>query len=246
MDILTLWLRSLLSTFCVGLKQLVACSLQPAAEFRAVFRIPAPGSRLQAPGFSRGFSLIELMVVTGIFMILSAVVLSANARFGNLVVLQGLSHEIALSIREAQVYGIAVRRFSGADFDVAYGMHFQLPAQDTASTYELFGDLSGDGLYDPDEGETVESTTIGGGYYIEELWVRESEGGISSSVNELAVVFRRPEPDACSSAGDTPTFSNNKCTLSPYNQARIVLTSRNGIRVQVIVESSGQISIESL
>ena len=51
------------------------------------------------------------MVVTAIFVILSAVVLANNSRFGNVIVLQNLAHDISLSVREAQVYGIAVRRY---------------------------------------------------------------------------------------------------------------------------------------
>lgn len=247
MDILTLWLRSFFRTLCVGLKsgfQVLGFRLQVRWISRVSYsRAPSP---YRVSPASRGFSLIELMVVTGIFVLLSTVVLSANSKFGNVVVLQSLAHEIALSIREAQVYGIAVRRFSGIDFDVPYGMRFKLPAANSPSTYELFGDTNTNGYVDNDDG-ILETTTISGGYQIASLYARNRNGG-EESVEEIAVVFRRPEPDACISVGNTnPTFdSNQKCTLSAFDRVRVVLRSRSGTQVQIIVESSGQISVEAL
>jgi hypothetical protein len=173
------------------------------------------------------------MVVTGIFMILSSVVLSTNARFGNLVVLQNLAHDMALGVRQAQVYGIAVRRYQGVNFDVGYGVHFTLPAADALSTYELYGDVNSNGVYDP--GETVTATTIAGGFRVIDICARALSGIETCSLSQLNILFRRPEPDAIirRSAGSTVD-----------DRARIVLESRGGERSEVIVEASGQISVQ--
>lgn len=181
---------------------------------------------------SRGFSLMELLVVTGIFMVLSGIVFAANGRFGNLVVLQNLAHDMALTVRQAQVYGIAVRRYSGSDFDVAYGMHFMLPAEGTASGYELFGDVNDNGIYDP--GETVAASTLRGGFQITDICVRDLNGLETCDVDEVNIVFQRPEPDA---------LIRRVALGSLDEQARIVIESNRGDQAEVVVESSGQISV---
>lgn len=171
--------------------------------------------------------------MTGIFMILSGVVLSTNARFGNLIVLQNLAHDMALSVRQAQVYGIAVKRYQGVNFDVGYGMHFTLPAADALSTYELYGDVNANGVYDAEE--TVSATTMAGGYSIVDICARDLSGVETCSLSQVNILFRRPEPDA---------LIRRFAGASLDDRARIVLESRSGERSEVIVESSGQISVQ--
>lgn len=173
------------------------------------------------------------MVVTGIFMILSGVVLSTNARFGNLIVLQNLAHDMALSVRQAQVYGIAVRRYEGVNFDVGYGIHITQPAEDSLSTYVLFGDVNQNGVFDT--GETVISTTLNGGYRIANICARAQSGVESCSLQQVSMLFRRPEPDA---------MIRQSAGAALDDRARIVLESRSGEQAEVVVEASGQISVQ--
>jgi hypothetical protein len=173
------------------------------------------------------------MVVTGIFMVLSAIVLSTNARFGNLVVLQNLAHDMALSVRQAQVYGIAVRRYQGVNFDVGYGIHITQPAEDAQSTYVLYGDVNQNGVYD--SGETVTSTTLNGGFRIADICARAQSGIETCNLTQLSMLFRRPEPDA---------MIRRTAGAALDDRARIVLESRNGERAEVLVEASGQISVQ--
>ena len=182
------------------------------------------------------------MVVTGIFLILTSVVLSANARFGNLVVLQSLAHEMALTVREAQVYGIAVRRYQGVNFDVSYGMHFALTAP---TAYELWGDASTNGIYEP--GETVKPSTINGGYFISDICVRTKAQPLLEDCTPTVVdiVFRRPEPDACMSVGGGATFvAPSYACVGSLERAKIILASPSGNMSSITVESSGQISVQ--
>ncbi len=183
---------------------------------------------------SAGFTLVELMVVSAIFMVLSSVVLSANTRFGNRVVLQNLAHEMALTVREAQVYGIAVRRFSGTNFDVGYGMYFVPSSGGSQTIYQLFGDVIANGVYDA--GETVRTITLAGGYSIVDICARDASSSIETcGLPAIHIIFYRPEPDAIIRRGAGPVTDD---------RARIVLESPRGSRAEVIVESSGQIAVQ--
>src|SRR3989344_5480115 len=113
-------------------------------------RLAARSSQLVAG--ERGFTLVELMVVTGIFVVITSLILANNTRFGGAVLLENLAYDIALSVRRAQVYGIAVRRFGEDDFSAGYGVNFTIG---TPAVYILFADIypksTGNGIYEPDK-----------------------------------------------------------------------------------------------
>lgn len=196
----------------------------------------------------RGFSLIEMLVVIGIIVMISGVVLSNNARFGGVIQLQNLAYDIALTIRQAQVYGISVQRFNTTTtFAAAYGMHF---AMSSPNSYQLFGDVSSpaNGIYDPGgvTPELVQSTTIQAGYTIAGLFATPP-GGSEISVSSLDITYRRPDPDAyISRNGDVLTFNaKGKYASGTINeQARILLQSPRGDQKSIVVSSNGQISVQ--
>lgn len=172
------------------------------------------------------------MVVSGIFVILSAIVLANHSRFGNLIVLQNLAHDIALSIRQAQVYGISVQRFGADDFNVGYGMYF---TSTQPNAYFLFADAIGsNGTYDG--GETVRSTQISGGYEISDLcaWA-QGAAAYDCTITSLNILFVRPEPDAL-----IRTTSGGPL----MERGRIDIRSNSGDEISIIVERSGQISVQ--
>src|SRR3989344_6847475 len=75
----------------------------------------------------RAFTLVELVVVLAIFTLISSVVLANHSRFNGSVLLGSLAYDIALSIREAQVYGLSVKQHTVAgvgQFQIGYGIHF--------------------------------------------------------------------------------------------------------------------------
>jgi len=219
----------------------------------ATVRHTNPTRHLSLSKGSGGFTLIELLVVTAILVIVTSLVLVNNNRFGGTVLLQNLAYDMALSVREAQVYGISVRSFGG-QFDFGYGMHFTANSQ----TYVLFADvLEQNGLYDcpdpelPDSCERVESTDLQRSYRIVKLCVPAGismDACVSNSglwVAELDILFRRPEPDACISADDAVKIdADGECTQNPEESARVVLESPRGDQRSFTVEATGQISVE--
>lgn len=198
-----------------------------------------------------GFTLIEMLVVIGIIVVISGIIFANNVRFGGVVQLQNLAYDIALSIRQAQVYGISVQRFQqSTTFAAAYGVHFQASSP---NTFVLFGDVNTplNGIYDPGGAipELVQSTSIQSGYTIAYLFVTPPGQAESATgtVTSLDITYRRPNPDAyISKNGDVLTFNaQGKLTAGNINeQARIVVRSPRGDMKNVIISSNGQISVQ--
>src|SRR3989344_3869307 len=57
----------------------------------------------------RGFTLIELLVVLSIMLVITGVFLVRNQQFNSAILLRSLSYQVALSIRQAQVFGVGVK-----------------------------------------------------------------------------------------------------------------------------------------
>lgn len=187
---------------------------------------------------------MELLVVTGILTVISALILINNNRFGGAILLENLAYDVALSIREAQVYGIAVRRYGTSNFNIGYGMHF---AKASPTTYVLFADaVASNGLYDgcPDSFscELVESTEIHRGFRIADLCATPSSGGGEvCGLERLDILFKRPEPDAFISANGVSGVANPSAL---QERGRIMLESPRGDRLSVIAEVAGQIATQ--
>jgi prepilin-type N-terminal cleavage/methylation domain-containing protein len=192
----------------------------------------------------RGFTLIELLVVIAIITIISTIILANNNRFGGQVQLQNLAYDIALSIRQAQVYGISVQRFgvTGTQYAPGYGMHF---ATNVPNNYILFGDIvTANGVYTA--GELVQSTTIQSGYTIAGLFVTPP-GGTETPATSIDITFRRPDPDAyITRNGSGLTFNANGSLLTGtiYEQARILVRSPRNDLKNIIISANGQISVQ--
>ena len=100
--------------------------------------------------YKNGFTLIELVVVFSIMVIISGLALFNYSSFRSNISLDNLSQEIALTMRQAQVYALGVHGTqignTGNQFP-AYGIHFRLStnANDivhgNTKSFVLFADL---------------------------------------------------------------------------------------------------------
>jgi prepilin-type N-terminal cleavage/methylation domain-containing protein len=201
----------------------------------------------------KGFTLIELIAVIGIIGLISGVILGGYNKFGGQIILKTLVYDIALSLRQAQTYGISVKNtLSNSGFAAGYGVHFNSadPVEYIlfADTYELVGGSvvesnsdGGDGVY-TSQNEQVTVYSIGRGYKINQVCVNEpasevcyGDGSSTGGDATVDILFNRPNPDA------EIRINGN---AAPYSRARIEFISPRLDVQSLVVEVSGQISIE--
>lgn len=176
-----------------------------------------------------GFSLIELMVSIAVLTIVTTGALVNYSNFQSDVKLKNTAHEVAVSIRKAQIYGMSVREFQGG-FQYSYGVHF---SGDSPDSYILFADANGNNTYDG-ASEAVEQFNLNRNFKIGKFC-----GDTScwpGSITRLDIVFERPTPGVVISTG----------VASNYEKAEIYVESPNsGNQVGVFVNLTGQVFVES-
>ncbi|MFA6552210.1 MAG: type II secretion system protein [Candidatus Paceibacterota bacterium] len=96
-----------------------------------------------------GFTIVELIVSIAIFVIMTGIILVNYGQFGQKILVTNLAYDIALSIREAQVYGMSVKESdldaNSPTFSSGYGINF-IGGTPTRS-YVLFADKDNGGVY---------------------------------------------------------------------------------------------------
>ncbi len=185
----------------------------------------------------QGFTLVELLVTITIFVLLTGIVLFNQTKFNSTILLTNLAYDTALTIRQAQNYGINIKEFdtgSGGKF-YAYGVHFQTGANNKSFVLFADSDVTPNGIFDGTPGECITSEgcvnkySIKRGNYIDKLCE-----GADCSKTKLDIVFKRPNPDAL-------IKFNSVNNLRP--EATIVLKGVDGSTRKVHVQSNGLIEI---
>lgn len=176
----------------------------------------------------KGFTLVELLVSIGIFTVITTAAVFSHKQFNSSVLLTNLAYEMALSIRQAQSYGIAVRTNAAFNFNSGYGIHFDTS---TPTSYILFEDKSGSGTLHVRDGSDADIQTfnITKGNKVLKLCL---DGVKPCSNTSVDVTFSRPNPDAYIRVG-----------ASSYSKAEICVSSPQGTIRKIIIESTGQISV---
>lgn len=180
----------------------------------------------------RGFTIIELLITISIVVVISSVILINYPKFSNTIKLNNLAYDIALSIREAQTYGINVRGFE-SNFDVGYGIHFK-----SDNSWILFADKNRNSKYDVGDG-IVETFNLQGGFTLSEVYARTTDNFfdvLEIDITHLDITFDRPNPDA------NFTTSN---TLKTYQDAQITVMAPDGVSTRsILINTTGFISIQ--
>jgi prepilin-type N-terminal cleavage/methylation domain-containing protein len=193
----------------------------------------------------KGFTLVELLVTLTIFVILTGVVLFSQSKFNGTILLTNLAYDTALTVREAQTYGINIKGFSGTNQFLPYGVHFE----EMTKSFILFADQDYSDEEDPGTGIFSGSTStcktsdgcvsrysIKRGNYISNLYA-DNDGDCSDEKTKLNITFIRPNPDAIIKADDDPNTT--------YGRACIELSGTDGSKRTVVVQSNGLIEIKN-
>jgi prepilin-type N-terminal cleavage/methylation domain-containing protein len=186
----------------------------------------------------KGFTLLEVVVVLGIFGVLSGIVIFNYGKFRSDTTLVNMAYEVALSIREAQIYGVSARSsVSGSpDFDKAYGIHFQGIA---SNQYLLFSDNDESNVYSgttcasPGSDTCVTPYTLQSNIIISDVAILNNGGNCPNNNNRLDIVFKRPNPEP---------IINDKTDTS---RAQVTLTAPDGAKRYVIIYNNGQVTVEN-
>lgn len=207
-------------------------------------------SGFQARVSTRGFTLVELLVVVAIMTVVMSIVITGQNSFNNSLVVSNTAYDVALAIRSTETFGLGSRVVSGVA-NVGYGVDFN---SSTPAVFTIFADTDtapgesnchtpqsgvvnapdtqpGDCVYDASDSK-VAAYTLGNGVTVTRL-CGFSNSAWNCNLSSLDIVFARPNP--------TPFMRANGSSVTEYSQACITLTSPQGGTRFLRVLSSGQI-----
>lgn len=165
---------------------------------------------------SRGFTLVEMVIVAGIFSVLTVIVVLKYGDFTSNLLVTNMAYEIALTTRQAQAFGVGVRGFEldgDRDFGYPYGVFFNLndgtsETGTLARSFIFFVDrdenlLCDDGIDGPGvsncicaEGdECINQFTLQRNIRITSIDIG-NESYNCTSTTATSVTFKRPSPEA--------------------------------------------------
>lgn len=194
---------------------------------------------------NHGFTLVEVLVSLSIVSLIMATVLFNYSTFNNNLTLTSSGQELAISIRQAQTYGLTVKEVTpgGGQFNSAYGIYFDPTSE--PSNYYIFADIDGDKKYDVGNGcrsgntECIEKFDLRNNIKISAI-CDEIACPPESSVRKMNVTFLRPNPDA----GIYFTNNGGQIKVGPSLTGKIILISPHGKTLTVVVESTGQVLVQ--
>ncbi|MBU1159979.1 MAG: type II secretion system protein [Patescibacteria group bacterium] len=178
---------------------------------------------------NKGFTLLELNLTIAILVIITAGLLISYPNLSAITSLKKTSQDMALAIREAQVYSLGVKAFGAAEYYRGYGIHFDITQP---SSLIIFSDINDDKDYQA--GEELQTLAIQTKDKIGAL-CGENGGPEDCTLTQLDIIFLRPNPIVIlQDESDTE-----------YDKASIVLKSPRGQEKRVNVWLTGQIEISN-
>ncbi len=207
----------------------------------------------------KGFTLIELMVVVGIFAFMSALILANYPRFNAQIILENTAHEVALEVRQAQSFGLGVRETSrGSEEYPAYGVYIDEIDGDSENKTKvhLYADEDESQTY-TNMAERIEVLTLRNHYVaalcgdmkkdypsvgpfrtIDEVIDFSNAHPLYCDKDSIDILFTRPNPDAA-----LKSYIDGGSETEHNDIAIIVSTPKGDVR-SVVVWSTGQITVE--
>lgn len=208
---------------------------------------------------SRGFTLLEMLVVVAIFMITTGIVLSNFKGFNRKSSLDLLAREMSLVIRQAQVYGTATRRYEGGTTSGKFPDYGVYLSKSHPLSFILFADKDDNGFHKTGDvcdktAECVEQFNLYGGVTIESVqgcWLENSVYDCEDAKHQgngvdkwLNVVFPRPNPGAefkieCGGGNSCPDHYDS------YSYIQVTIKDATDDTRKINVWRTGHIYVES-
>ncbi len=210
---------------------------------------------------NKGFTLIELLVTITMFVIITGVVLVNSNKFDNTILLNNFVYDVALTIKQAQLYGVSVKENSQETFRSVYGVLFDTSLggvgsptnfalfessyDKNISEFQIYSNLI-DTISQVDINKTcstyypncIQKYTMRKGTYIKNICVGK-DGECKTDLNgKLLIMFKRPSPEPII----ITLIGENMTSDSTY--AEITLSSAGGDTSSVVVNSVGQIYVK--
>ncbi len=205
----------------------------------------------------RGFTLIELLTVLVIMSVITLVFFNRQTKFDSSTLMRSLTYSIALSVRQAQVYGISVRPTptSVGTFATAHGLFF---SNSYAHQYIMFADSNNDHMYTSDP---IDQTfNLNQNFSISEFCavglnsvsapVKRCSGpddtSGTASISALDILFIRPNPDAMVYAYQGVFPSYTPIAGDTYNVAYVQIMATDGTKRGIHIYSTGQVAVDPI
>ena len=203
--------------------------------------------------YQKGFTLIELLVTITMFVIITGVVLVNSNKFDNTILLNNFAYDVALTIKQAQLYGVSVKENNDSTFNSVYGVLFDKSPAGSLTNFALFESAAPTNnnyqnlitainsvdinkpcsLYYPN---CIQKYTMRKGTYIKQILTGKSATEISPLTGKLLVMFKRPSPEPIIfTVGDSTTYDNT--------YVKIILSSAGGDESSVVITRVGQIYV---
>jgi prepilin-type N-terminal cleavage/methylation domain-containing protein len=181
---------------------------------------------------NRGFSLIELLVTLAISIVVVSAVLFRFDSFDSVVVLKSIAYEVALTVREAQIFAVSAAGDTSGNFDTPYGVYVNL---NNPQEYIFFEDnfpSTPNLQYDSGQDNIIETYTMNSKYQFFELCV-----DANCNPNWVSLVFQRPNFD--------PTIRSSIGSSASSATFRVSMTDNSATTFSVVVGLTGQVSVTS-
>lgn len=194
-----------------------------------------------------GFTLIELIVTIALFVFMTSFLLIKYSTFHSGVLTTNLAYDVAITIRQAQSYGLYVKQSQATanSFASSYGVYFST-ASGNADKFILFEDRptpsNPDNVYVPASDTTISTYRMKNGAKIVSIKATANPSNLNNltTLNNLSVTYKRPQPRAIiASAG-----MGGGGTPATYKYAEITISGSDGDTRKIIVRQDGQISVQ--
>ena len=190
-------------------------------------------------GKSKGFTIIEMVI--SIFAFMTAFLIAKYGSFNQSVLLTNLAYDIALTLRNAQSYGLNVKSKPTStenyseSFNYAYGVHFDSSSTENKKMI-FFADIDNDTLYDSGE-EILPIYNLKRGFYISNICIGHPQYFCQySGIVKIDITFKRPNPNAI-------IKDNVVATLYKYADITIKSSTDSTASKKIKITDLGQISV---